>query len=108
MSLKHNINKIHVDMLDTFDEVSISEKSSLDYGNYFEMIIKESNKTVKAIIRKVDLENNNFNWKYFSNPDSNKSYLVERNSSLDNFLSNVKEIFDKNRFDSEYLKSINS
>jgi hypothetical protein len=107
MNLRDNINKIHADLLNTFEEVSIYEKSSLELGNYFELIINESDKTVKALISKKDVENKSFNWKYYSNPNNSSSYLVERDSTVDNFSLIVKEIFEKNRFDSDYLKSLN-
>lgn len=108
MSLRDNINKIHVDLLNTFGEVSINEKSSLELGNYFEIVINESNKTVKALITKKDVENKSFNWKYYSNPTDNNSYLVERDSTVDNFSLIVKDIFEKNRFDSDYIKIVES
>jgi hypothetical protein len=107
MNLKDNINKIHANLLNTFEKVSIYEKSSLELGNYFELIINESDKTVKALISKKDVENKSFNWKYYSNPNNNSSYLVERDSTVDNFSLIVKDIFEKNRFDYDYLKSLN-
>lgn len=107
MNLKHNINRIHVELLNNFEMVSISEKSSLEFGNYIEFIINESNKIVKVIISKKEVENQKFDWKYFSNPNGDSSYLVERSSTVDSFTSIVKDIFEKNRFDSEYLKSLN-
>lgn len=106
MSLKDNINKIHSD-LENFEKVSIVEKSSLEYGNYIELSITESKKEVVAIIKKVDLENNTFNWLYKSDPTCNESFLVPRTSKTSEFSSDVKDIFDKNRFDSEYIESIN-
>jgi hypothetical protein len=106
MNLKHNINKIHIELLNNFKEVSILEKSSLEFGNYFEFSINESDKVIKAIISKKDMENNFFNWKYYSNPNNDNSYLVERDSTVDNFTDVVKDIFEKNRFDSDYLKSL--
>lgn len=108
MSLRDNINKIHIDLLNAFSEVSINEKSSLELGNYFEIVINESNKTVKALITKKDIENKSFNWKYYSNPTDNNSYLVERDSTVDNFSLIVKDIFEKNRFDSDYIKIVES
>jgi hypothetical protein len=107
MNLKDNINKIHVELLNSFEQVFISEKSSLELGNYFEITINESSKVIKAIILKKEIENKSFNWKYYSNPSDNNSFLVERNSNIDNFTKSVKDIFEKNRFDSEYLKILN-
>lgn len=108
MSLRDNINKLHIDLLNNFNDVSILEKSSLELGNYFELTINESSKSVRAILSKVEMENKVFNWKYYSNPSDDNSVLVERNSNIDNFTDTIKDIFEKNRFDSEYLKSLNN
>lgn len=104
--LKENINKIHLDTLNSFQEVHIFEKSSLKHGNYIELSINENGKNLVALIKKSDLESNNFNWSYKSNPNDDNSMLVERNSSVQGFTNDVKDIFEKNRFDSEYIKSI--
>lgn len=106
MSLKENVNKIHVNLSDNFESVNISEKNNLEYGNYIELSITEGNKEVKAIITKIDLENYNFNWKYFANPVNENSDLVDRSSSVDGFIKDVKDIFEKNRFNSEYIENI--
>lgn len=106
MSLKENVNKIHVSLSDNFESVSISEKDNLKYGNYVEFSITEGNKEVKAIITKKDLESYKFNWKYYANPVNESSDLVDRTSSVDGFINDVKDIFEKNRFNSEYIKSI--
>lgn len=102
MSLKENINKIHYDLTTRFGEVSITEKSSLKFGNYFELSVLENNKEVKLILKKNDVENYNFNWSYYSNPLKEDSYLVERCSNVDSITLHIQDIFEKNRFDSEY------
>jgi hypothetical protein len=107
MNIRDNINKIHSDLLNDFEQVSIFEKSNLEWGNYFELEISESNKLVRLIISRKELENKKFNWKYYSNPKGDLSYIVERESTVDNFSIVIKEIFEKNRFDSDYLKSLN-
>jgi hypothetical protein len=104
--LKENINKIHLDALNSFKEVIISEKSSLENGNYIELCINESGKNLIALIKKSDLELTNFKWYYKSNPNNIDSVIVERNSSVQGFINDVKDIFEKNRFDSDYIKSI--
>lgn len=106
MSLKENVNKIHVNLSDNFESVNISEKNSLEYGNYIELSITEGNKEVKAIINKRDLENYSFNWKYYANPINENSDLVDRTSSVDGFIDDVKDIFTKNRFNSDYIENI--
>lgn len=107
MSFKENINKIHFDISNRFDNVSIVEKSNHQYGNYIEVSINEGGKSLISIIRKVDIESNIFNWSYKSNPNDESSTLIERNSSVENFINDVKDIFEKNRFDSDYIKTIN-
>lgn len=107
MNLKTNINKLHSDLLSNYNEVSISEKSNKEFGNYFEISVNENSKTLKMIITKQSVESDSFNWSYYSNPDDENSVLVERNSNLINFIHNVQDIFEKNRFDSDYLEKIN-
>lgn len=104
MKLRENINKIHFELSNQFDSVEINEKSDIKIGSYFEILVKESNKELKLIATKKDLENNNFDWKYLSNPLNENSFLVERTSSVDKFVGDVRDIFEKNRFDSDYIK----
>lgn len=106
MELKKNINRVHGDLNNYFDDVKISEKSSKELGNYFELSILEDNKEVKAIIKMKEIENSNFSWEYYANPLDEDS-LVERVSSIYTFSSDVQDIFEKNRFTSEYLNKIN-
>lgn len=106
MNFKSNINKIHYELSNCFGEVSVLEKSSLEYGNYIELCINENNKTIKTIIKKPELEFKRFNWLYRSNPNNDNSILIERNSSVDGFVEDIKDIFEKNRFDSDYIRSI--
>jgi len=106
MNLKQNINKIHIDLSNNFEQVSIEEKSSLSYGNYIELSVINDNKTLKMIIEKKDIENYKFNWKYLANPLNENSDIVERVSTIDGLVNDVKVIFDKNRFNSEYIESI--
>jgi hypothetical protein len=104
MEIKKNINKIHFELSDRFSDVSISEKSEKRFGNHIELTINESDMILKAIISKKDLENDNFSWSYFSNPE-NEDSLVERFSSVTGFIDDVNDIFEKKRFDSDYLKN---
>jgi hypothetical protein len=105
MALKENLNKIHFLLSSRFD-VMLNEKSDLKFGNYIEFLIKEDNKEIRASIKKVDLENNTFNWTYLSNPLDTNSTTVERISNVDVFITDVIDIFEKNRFDSDYLEKI--
>ena len=108
MSLRQNINKVHFDLTNRFEEVTITEKSNLKLGQYFELSILESNKEVKIILTKTEVEKGVFNWSYFSNPLNESSDLVERTSKLEMFSLDIQEILDKNRFDSDYLNKINN
>ena len=82
MNLKQNINRIHIELSNNFDEVIIFEKSDIKLGNYIELSILEGDKNLKLIVSKTDLEGDNFNWKYFANPLNENSDLVNRNSSI--------------------------
>mgnify|MGYP003562728227 CR=1 FL=1 len=105
MELKQNINRVHGDLTNYFEDVKISEKSSKELGNYFELSVLENNKEVKAIIKMTEIENANFFWEYYANPLDETS-LVERVSSIYTFSSDVQDIFEKNRFSSDYLNQI--
>ena len=109
MNLKYNINKIHGDLLSQFlnAEIKIEEKSNLKFGNYIEVSIINEGKEVKMIVIKKDLENDNFNWSYLENPLNEGSFLIVRFSNIDNLTSDVKDIFEKNRFSEEYLNELN-
>jgi hypothetical protein len=107
MDLKYNINKIHGNFLSNFEEVRIDEKSDIKFGNYFLISAINEGKEVKMIMTKKDLENYSFAWRYSENPLNENADLVERFSSLDDLTSDVKEIFEKNRFSEEYLNELN-
>lgn len=105
MDFKININKIHSDLTSNYDSVSVLEKSSLELGEYLEITTTNEGKDLIMLITKRDLNSNMFSWKYFSNPKK-KDYLIERRSSIDNVINDVKDIFTNNRFDSEYVNNI--
>lgn len=106
MSLKVNTNKIHADLLQNFNEVTISEKASLKLGEYIELKATNDNKDLIIVVEKRQLELGKFIWGYYSNPIS-QEFLVERVSTVDSLIDDVKDIFEKNRFDEEYLNEIN-
>lgn len=110
MNLKYNINKIHSDLTSEFfrDGVKLEEKSSNRFGNYFELSIFKEGLEAKVLISMPSLNNVSFNWSYFSNPLDDNSHLVERHSSVDTFVSDIKDIFEKKRFSEIYLKEINN
>jgi hypothetical protein len=107
MDLKVNINKIHSDLTNGYEDVSIVEKTDKKFGNYFELSVKENNKDLKIVLSKQSIENQKFNWSYYSNPLDENSYLVERSSDINGFIKDVEDIFEKNRFDSDYLEKLN-
>lgn len=108
MELKYNINKIHSDLLSNFEEVRIDEKSDKKFGNYFLISAINEGKEVKLILTKKSVETGNLNWSYYSNPLKDDSLLVERTSSIADITSDVKDVITKNRFDEEYISSINN
>lgn len=108
MELKYNINKIHSDLLSNFEEVRIDEKSDKKFGNYFLISAINEGKEVKLILTKKSVESGNLNWSYYSNPLKEDSLLVERTSSIVDITTDVKDVIVKNRFDEEYITSINN
>jgi len=105
MGLKENVNKIHSELSQKYN-VEIEEGSNREHGNFVKLSITEGTKNLVAIIAKKDLEQNTFNWIYKSNPLNESSDLIERNSNISEFTGHVTDIFNKNRFDSEYLKNL--
>lgn len=105
MDVRYNINRIDSILKDNFDSVSILEKSSLKWGKYFEITIKES-KEVKFILPFKNIDGAvNFEFSYYSNPLNESSSLVPRVATLENLNQVIKDIINNNRFDKEYLKS---
>ena len=105
MSLKTNANKIHSDLTSLYEGVKIEENSNRELGNFVEFRVVENNKELVLSIRKYELEKDIFNWSYLSNPEDVNS-VVERVSNINNFLSDIKDIFEKNRFDQDYLQKL--
>lgn len=103
INIKTNINKLHSDLTSKYDNVSINEKSSLKHGDYFEIIIKE-NLDVRLILPKSELFNENISWLYYTNPDDENSYLIEKTSNVNSTSVEINDILSNKRFDSEYLK----
>jgi hypothetical protein len=104
MQLRKNINRIHFDLQNEFKDVILVEKSEKKFGNHFEVTINESDLTLKAHLSHRNLESEQFTWSYLSNPEDENS-VVERVSTTDDFVKHVKDIFQKKRFDSDYLKN---
>ena len=105
MDIRYNINRIHSVLNESFVNVEISEKSSLKFGKYFEISIKES-REVKMIIPFKNIDNvNNFEFYYLSNPINENSNLVTRNSDADSISKIIEDILLNDRFDKDYLKN---
>lgn len=107
MDAIYNINKIHSNLINNFDEVKIEEKSNTKFGKYFEISSISEGMEVKMILTLKDLESSNVNWSYFSNPLNENSDLVERTSSIFTLTQDVKDVISKKRFSEEYLTEIN-
>ncbi len=107
MNLKQNVNKLHSELNQIFSEVNISENFDNNSGEYVQLVVKNENKQLKLNISKRELEKNTFNWSYFSNPLLEGSDLVQRTSTVSSFLTDIKDIFEKNRFSEEYLQNLN-
>jgi len=105
MSLKTNANKIHSDLTSLYESVKIEENSNRELGNFVEFRVVENNKELILTIKKYELEKDTFNWSYLSNPEDTNS-IVERVSNINNFLSDIKDIFEKNRFNQDYLQKL--
>lgn len=109
--MKFNINKIHGNLLsikEIGDTVSIAEKSDKKHGSHFEILAEMAGRQLKMIVRKSELESDRFSWSYYADPTSEDSHLIERTSTTDSVSSDIVEIFEKERFDSEYLSKIAS
>jgi hypothetical protein len=110
MNIKTNANKIHNDMLSKFGDENVKvfteETFNPIFGNYVEFSITNENKLLKFIIAKKDLNNSIFTWRYYDNPNSEKINLIERVSSIDTLLNDIVDVFEKNRFSEDYIKSI--
>jgi hypothetical protein len=105
MDIRYNINRIHLLLSEKFQNVEIKEKSSLDFGKYFEICIKES-KEVKVILPFKNIDGRSqIDWFYFANPLNENSELIQRNSTTESFTPIISDILEKNRFSEEYLKN---
>ena len=102
MEYKSNFNKLHYLLSEKFNNIEIVEKSNPKLGSYIELIIKEDLEC-KVIIKKRDLEKNQFNWSYLANP-LNEESKVDRTSKVETIASDIVDIFTNKRFDSEYIK----
>ena len=106
MPLKENINKIHYDLVNKYgDSVSVAEKSTPSIPDYIEISINHNDKLLIMGIQKRQLENTSFNWFYKDNPLDTNAYLVERSSNTETLLTDIDDIFTKNKFNKKYLES---
>lgn len=109
MDLKMNINKIHSDLLlqeSIGETVTIKENSNKEFGNFFEITASRNGMTARIIVEKTEIEKGSFRWRYYANPEDETAGLVERNSTIDGFTHDLINVFEKKRFDSDYLSQI--
>jgi hypothetical protein len=104
--MKFNINKMHGMLLGAFEEVSILEKSSKEFGNFFEISAKFEGKQIRMNVSKSSLERDSFGWSYYSDPTDDSSYMIERSSTIDGIAEDMMDIFEKRRFCEEYLSKL--
>jgi len=105
MEFKSNLNKLHYNLTQTFENVSVSEKFSREEGNFLEISIKEDLEC-KIIITKSALESKKVSWKYSSDPTDVESHWVDRTSNLEDMSEEILELFQNKRFSTDYLKKI--
>jgi hypothetical protein len=79
----------------------------MKFGNFISISVTNEGKTVKMIVTKRDLESYKFNWLYSVNPLNENANMVERTSTVDTIVGDISDIFEKNRFSSEYLNHLN-
>ena len=102
--LKSNINQIHSQISQKFENVTITEMDSKIWGKYFQITVNESLQVKMTLPLNDVLNSNSIRWYYESNPSSPKnSSLVERHSNINDIANHVKDIIDNRRFDSSYL-----
>ena len=105
MDIRFNINRIDTLLKEKFQNVEIKERSSKEFGNYFEVSVKES-KEVKFILPYKNIDNKiNFEFYYFSNPMNEGSYLIPRHSDVENIGLIISDILENDRFSEDYLKN---
>jgi hypothetical protein len=105
MDIRFNINKIDTILKENFTKVDISEKSSINLGKYFEIIVTES-KVVKILLPFKNIDGQiNFEFFYYANPLNESSTLIPRMTNLQLLTETIKDIISNNRFDQEYLKA---
>ena len=105
MDIRFNIDRIDTLLKEKFQDVEIKEKSSKEFGSYFEISVKES-KEVKLILPYRNIDNKiNFEFYYFSNPMNESSDLIPRRSDVESISLVISDILENNRFSEEYSKN---
>jgi len=109
-----NINRIHFLLKENFDEVSIVESSNKS-DFYFHIDVKKTTPTdtgsrktyqMKAKIFKESLVRDSFKWFYATNPLSEKTSWIERESHLNSLCLDLLDVINFERLDESYLSSI--
>lgn len=108
MDIKFNINRIHSDLQNLYGEVKITEEANDKIGQYFQMEIIHEGKLCRVILTKESISHAQFEWVYQANPLNESSDLIQRTSNIYDFADHISDIFEKNRFNVEYLQQINN
>lgn len=104
-NLKERINRIHSNLQNEFKNVIVKELSNKQLGNYLEIDINESYQ-VKMFVPLQNVQGNRFSWYYSTDPTGKNPSLVERSSVIDSISTDVKDILNNKRFDSDYISSL--
>lgn len=109
-----NINRLHFLLKEDFDEVSIVESSNKS-DFYFHIDLKKTIPTdigtrktyqIKTKIFKESLVSDIFKWFYATNPLSEKTSWIERESHVDSLCVDLLDVISFERLDESYLSSI--
>lgn len=110
--MQQNINKIDFDLKEIFESVKISDKSVRN-NYYYEIVVEtiteinDEKKQIQLIIDipKSELHFNNIKWSYYANP-LDESSKVERESNVNELVTDVIDIIMKNKMDKDYINSL--
>ena len=104
MDLKTNINQIHFNLSQRFENTKIEENESIKLGKFFKILVNES---LYVIIPFKNIRGvGNFNWYYPENPSNSDSSLIERVSNVNNLTDCLVDILENKRFSEDYKKTM--
>jgi len=100
MQFKTNINQIHFQLSEKFNNVKIEDGESKEFGKFFTIIV-EGKLPITIPFKNLETTGQ-FTWYYPSNPNDKSSYLVERSSDVGSFSDLVIDIIENGRFSGDY------